>query len=79
VDEIQSNIGAGRVPLVLVLNAARMLGNPGNADWAMREFRDDVILHNNLDCIRLPAIRAYVDRKGTQLLEATSVMPTVWV
>jgi ribosomal protein S27E len=79
VDEIQTSIAVGRVPALTVLNVARMLGNPGNGAWVIRELREYLFLHRNQDCIRLPAIRAYADGKKMRLSQATSVSPTVWV
>ena len=78
VDEIQTNIAAGRVPALTVLNVARMLGNPGNAAWVVRELREYLFLHDSQDCIRLPAIRAYADRAKVPLSQVTSFAPTVW-
>jgi hypothetical protein len=78
VDEIQTNTGLGKSPIVPTLTAARMLGRPGQADWVFQELRCAVFPHNGSYFVRLSEIRSYADQTGITVVPLGSNDPTVW-
>ena len=78
VDEIQTNTDIGKRPIVPILTAARMLGRPGAAGWAMQELGRDVFPHNGSDFVRLSAIRSYADQSGITVVPLSAQAVTVW-
>jgi hypothetical protein len=77
---VQANVLADLVPVVDTLQAARILGRPGEGTWASHELRRTGIVN---DCggfdYPLTEVRAYAERHGIRLVPLDDNTPSVWI
>jgi len=66
-DEIRTRLRDGNVLFVHMLNAARMLGRPGEATWAFEQLRSAAILRDNVHYVPLSAVVGYARRNSIRL------------
>lgn len=62
-----------------LLNAARMLGKPGDAEWVLRELADRVSRNSGSLVIPLGDIRRYADRNSIPITPLDNNVPSMWI
>lgn len=66
-DDMRRHLARGEVLVVHMLNAARMLGRPGEATWAFEQLRSVAILRDNVHYVALSAVVGYAQKNDIRL------------